>query len=50
MIDDEVYNPGLKYQAGPSSIQYDTVNENLDAYGEAIKNFYKKINKAFAEG
>lgn len=50
MIDDEVYNPGLKYQAGSSSIQYDTVNESLDAYGEAIKNFYKEINKAFAEG
>lgn len=46
MIDDGVYNPNLKYQAGPSSIQYDTINENLDAYGDAIKNLYKEINKA----
>lgn len=50
MIDDGVYNPNLKYQVGPSSIQYDTINENLDAYEDAIKSLYREINKAFAEG
>lgn len=52
MIDDGVYNPNLKYDAGPAdtvrydTIKYDTINENLNAYEDAIKSLYSEISKA----
>ena len=47
MIDDGVYNPNLKYDAGPAvTVRYDIINENLNAYEDAIKSLYSEISKA----